>query len=93
MLHKKEPNPLNVFDVRQVKFAPPHFDYINLPLKYNLEHSLTKWIKNHCKHRFYLSRNIVLDKERKIINVVTVGFEENKDMAYFMLACPHLKYH
>jgi hypothetical protein len=92
MLYKKEPNPLNVFEVRRVKSAPPHFDYINLPIKYNMEVSLTKWINKNCKHRFYLSRNVVLDTERKVINVITVGFEENKDMSYFMLACPHLKY-
>ena len=93
MLHKKEPNPLNIFNLRQVKSAPPHFDYINIPLKYNLENSLAKWIKNHCKHRFYLGKSVVLDNERKMVNVLTVGFEENKDMSYFMLACPHLKYH
>lgn len=92
MLHKKEPNPLNVFGVRQVKSAPPHFEYINIPAKYNLEQSLVKWIEKHCKHRFFLSRNIMLDNERKLMNVITIGFEENKDMSYFMLACPHLKY-
>ena len=92
MLHKKEPNPLNVFNVRQVKSAPPHFDYINIPQKYNLEQSLAKWIKKNCKHRFYLGKNVVLDSERKMVNVLTVGFEQNKDMSYFMLACPHLKY-
>ena len=92
MLHKKAANPLNVFKVRQVKSAPPHFEYINIPSKYNLEQSLAKWIKTHCKHRFFVSRNIILDNERKLLNVITVGFEENKDMSYFMLACPHLKY-
>ena len=92
MLHKKEPNPLNLFDVRQVKSAPPHFEYVNLPTKYNLENTLTKWISTHCKNRFYLNRNVALDHERKLISVITVGFEETKDMSYFMLACPHLKY-
>jgi hypothetical protein len=92
MLHKKDPNPLNVFDVRQVTSLPPHFEYINLPQKYNLENSLAKWILRNCKHRFYISRNVTLDSERKVIPVITVGFEETKDMSYFMLACPHLKY-
>ena len=92
MLHKKDPNPLNVFDLREAKSAPPHFEYIHIPAKYNLEQSLAKWIKCYCKHRFFLSRNIILDDDRKLINVITVGFEEKKDMSYFMLACPHLKY-
>jgi hypothetical protein len=91
-LLKKDPNPLNVFEVRQVKSPPPHFEYIHLPSTYNLEHSLSKWITKHCKHRFYLRKNVVLDSNRKMVNVITVGFEETKDMSYFMLACPHLKY-
>jgi hypothetical protein len=78
--------------MRQVESAPPHFDYINLPVKYNLEQSLTKWIKKNCKNRFYVNRNVALDGQRKMITVITVGFEENTDMSYFMLACPHLKY-
>ena len=45
----KEPNPLNVFEVRQVKSAPPHFEYVNLPMTYNLEDSLIKWIKHENK--------------------------------------------
>jgi hypothetical protein len=92
MIKNKEPNPLNVFEVRQVKSAPPHFEYINLPYTYNMEQSIAKWIKKNCKKRFYLSRNVTLDDQRKMVNVVTVGFEENKDMSYFMLACPHFKY-
>ena len=92
MIKNKKPNPLNVFEVRQVKSAPPHFEYVNLPMKYNLEESLVKWIKQNLKHRFYAGKNVTLDEDNKLIQVLTVGFEETKDMSYFMLACPHLKY-
>jgi hypothetical protein len=92
MIKNKKPNPLNVFGVRQVKSAPPHFEYVNLPMKYNLEESLVKWIKQNLKHRFYAGKNVTLDEDNKLIQVLTVGFEETKDMSYFMLACPHLKY-
>mgnify|MGYP000610117027 FL=1 len=92
MIKNKTPNPLNVFEVRQVKSAPPHFEYINLPMKYNLEDSLVKWIKQNLKNRFYISKNVALDDENKLTHVLTVGFEETKDMSFFMLACPHLKY-
>ena len=92
MIKNRTPNPLNVFEVRQVKAAPPHFEYVNLPMKYNLEESLIKWIKQHLKHRFYAGKNVSLDSENKLTQVLTVGFEETKDMSYFMLACPHLKY-
>ena len=92
MIKNKKLNPLNVFEVRQVKSAPPHFEYVNLPMKYNLEESLVKWIRQHLKHRFYAGKNVSLDSENKLVQVLTVGFEETKDMSYFMLACPHLKY-
>ena len=92
MIKNKTPNPLNVFEVRQVKSALPHFEYVNLPMKYNLEESLIKWIKQHLRHRFYAGKNVSLDSENKLVQVLTVGFEETKDMSYFMLACPHLKY-
>ena len=92
MIKNKKINPLNVFEVRQVKSAPPHFEYVNLPMKYNLEDSLIKWIKQHLKNRFYVGKNVSLDSNNKLAQVLTVGFEETKDMSYFMWACPHLKY-
>lgn len=92
MIKNKGPNPLNVFEVRKVKSAPPHFEYVNLPMKYNLEESLIKWINQNLKHRFYTGKNVTLDENNKLVQVLTVGFEETKDMSYFMLACPHLKY-
>ena len=92
MIKNKEPNPLNVFEVRQVKSAPPHFEYVNLPMTYNIEASIIKWVKQNLKHRFYVGKNVTLDGDNKLIQVLTVGFEETKDMSFFMLACPHLKY-
>jgi len=92
MIKNKTPNPLNVFGVRKSKVAQPHFEYVSIPLKYNLEDTLIKWIERHLKHRYYVGKNVALDSENKIIKVITIGFEEAKDMSYFMLACPHLKY-
>lgn len=92
MIKGTEPNPLDVLEAKQVKFLPPHFETVNLPLKYNLEQSLANWINRHIKNRFYIGKNVVLNEENKIVQVCIVGFEETKDMSYFMLACPHLKY-
>jgi len=92
MIKNRIPNPLNVFEVRQVKSALPHFEYVNLPIKYNLEDSLIKWVHKHLKNRFFIGKNVTLDEHNSLVQVLTVGFEETKDMSYFMLACPHLKY-
>jgi hypothetical protein len=89
---KSKPNPLNVFKVRRVKSAPPHFEYVDIPMTYNIEASIIKWVSNNLKNRYYVGKNVILDKENKLMQVLTVGFESTKDMSYFMLACPHLKY-
>jgi hypothetical protein len=92
MIKNKIVNPLEVFNARLVKSAPAHFEYVNIPAMYNLESSLIKWIERHLKNRFYVGKNVTLDENNKLTQVITVGFEESKDMSYFMLACPHLKY-
>ena len=92
MIKNKKPNPLNVFDIRQVKTAVPSFEYVNLPIKYNLEESLSKWINSNLRNRYYIGRKVTLDNDNKVNQVITIGFEETKEMSYFMLACPHLKY-
>lgn len=92
MIKNYDPNPLCVLDVQEVGFAEPHFEYVDIPLIYNLEKSLKEWISGHLKNKFYIGRNIILDDNNKLVQVVTVGFEEAKDASYFMLACPFLKY-
>jgi hypothetical protein len=92
MIKNLSPNPLNIFEVRQVKSPPPHFEFVNIPMTYNLEQSLVKWIYKKLKNRFYIGKNVILDNESKITQVITVGFEDSKELSYFMLACPHLKY-
>ena len=92
MIKNKNPNPLNVFNIRKLKTAVPYFEYVNLPVTYNIEEALSTWIDSNLRNRYYIGRKITLDSDNKFNQVITVGFEENRDMSYFMLACPHLKY-
>lgn len=89
----KEPNPLNFYEARQVKVLPPHFQSINLGATiYNLEDTICKWITTNLKGRFYCSRSISLTSDNQLNQTIKVGFEEPKELSYFTLACPHLKY-
>lgn len=91
MIKQQNIKPLDILEARQLQFSPPHFEYVDIPLKYNLEDSLIKWIKKNLKKRFYVGKNIKLsENNRKIL--LTVSFEDSKELSYFMLACPHLKY-
>jgi|TARA_B110000438_G_scaffold152328_1_gene146322 hypothetical protein len=87
-----QPNALNYFGIRELSVAPPHFEYITLKQNYNLEDAIRKWILKNLKSRFFIGKKIDLDKENTITSMVNLGFEDPKELSYFMLACPLLKY-
>ena len=92
MVNLKEPNPLNFFELRKLKVPPGHFEYITLPMKYNLEDALIRWIEEHLKGRYYVGKTLSTDSSKQITTYLKVGFEDPKEISYFTLACPHLKY-
>lgn len=89
----KDPNPLDVLDLRRVTFCPPHFSTTEMPRRYNMEGAICDWIEQNLKGRYFLGQNVTLNKNNNNIETITtVGFENAKEMSYFMLACPFLKY-
>jgi hypothetical protein len=89
----KEPNPLNIIGNRRTMFLPAFFESVNLEQRYNLKDSLIKWIDTNLKGRYYVDQNYVIDKNSSHVETkITVGFENKKELSYFMLACPLLKY-
>ena len=88
----KTPNALNLFGIRRVEKAPQHFEYLTVPITYNTDASIAKWIETHMKHRFYIGRTLDIDSEDRVVPFLRIGFEEPKELSYFTLACPHLKY-
>jgi hypothetical protein len=89
----KEPNPLNFFEARQSTVPPSYFEYLSVPGTYNMEAALVKWISQNLRGRFYVGRTVeISSKTNRIESVIRVGFEDGKELAYFMLACPLLKY-
>ena len=87
----KEPNALNFFNKRRVDILPPHFEVVVQPMLYNLEDSVTRWIKTHLKGRYFVGKGVAI-QDTGIDTVYKIGFENPKEASYFMLACPHLKY-
>jgi len=54
---------------------------------------MDKWIHDNLKGRYYIGRTLKIDPiDRGIAEVLNIGFEEPKELSYFTLACPHLKY-
>jgi hypothetical protein len=93
MVRLKEPNLLNFFEARRSKVPVPHFEFISIPHTYNIEDSLNKWIQQHLKGRYFIGKCVEISlKTDHIETVIKIGFEDGKELAYFMLACPLLKY-
>jgi hypothetical protein len=92
MLKQLTANPLEVFRIRRAIVPPIHFEYADLVLPYNMKEALEKWIETHLKSRYYIGRGVAIDHDNKINYSLRVGFEEPKELSFFMLACPHLKY-
>lgn len=88
----KRPNHYNVFETRKLKNPSPHLDYITITLTYNLEQAINKWIVDNCKGRYYVGKTIALQDNTLNHRLIKIGFENSKELAYFTLACPHLKY-
>ena len=89
----KKPNPLDFFSVRQPISAPPHFEYIFIPVQYNLEKTISRWITENLKGRFFIGKGLNISQNNVITESLKIGFEDPKELSYFTLACPHLKYY
>ena len=90
-LKNGKPNPLNYFNLRKVEFAAPHFKYITLEkASPAFIKQLDSWIKIHLNHRYYIGMSLGLDGNNAIIYTIRIGFENEKELSFFTIACPHL---
>lgn len=86
-----KPNPLNLLDLRRVRFPARHFHYTLLS-KYNPNRlsKIEDWINFNLNSRFYIGQYIGLNNDNIIVYYIKIGFEEEKDLSFFLLACPDL---
>ena len=91
-LKNGKPNPLNYFSLRRVEFAAPHFKYLTLE-KYNpvLLKNIDYWIRQNLNNRYYIGQGLSLDNNNTIIYTTRIGFESEKELSFFTIACPFLQ--
>ncbi len=92
MIVKNRVTAQDFFEIRRLSYESSHLATIDLPHTYNMESAISKWIDINLKKRYYLKKAVSLTKENKIDTVLRAGFEDPKELSYFVLACPHLKY-
>ena len=90
-LKNGKPNPLDYYDLRRVQFAPPQFNYFSIN-KYNptLIKNINDWIVKNLNSRYYIGQGITLDNTNTIVYNTLIGFESEKEITFFKIACPHI---
>ena len=86
-----ELNPIDVLRKREVNIMPPHFSKIKISDSDFLIQEKTNWIKNKLKNRFCVNHIPAIDSDDKLKIITYIGFEDPKELTYFMLACPFLR--
>jgi hypothetical protein len=83
-------NALNVLGLRKVDFPAHHFTYTIVP-KFNptLTSRLNSWIHQNLNGRYYIGQYISLI-DNTIVFTTRIGFEHEKELSFFRLACPDL---
>jgi hypothetical protein len=83
-------NALNALDLRKVSFPAHHFHYALLD-KYSPSYlkQIDTWIYHNLNSRYYAGQAIDLI-DNTIVFVTKIGFEQEKELSFFKLACPHL---
>lgn len=83
-------NPIDVLKQRKVKTIPPHFSKMKIT-ESELFEGLEDWVKTKLKGRYYITKCPSIDKTGNLKSSMFIGFEDQKELTYFMLACPHLR--
>lgn len=86
-----KPNPLNLLDLRRVQFPARHFHYTTVA-KYNpsLLKNIDSWIYSNLNGRYYLGQALDLDHTNTLVYVTKIGFEQEKEMSFFLLSYSNL---
>jgi hypothetical protein len=84
-------NPLNIIKKRKVKNLPNHFLKVKI-YEFDLsQNKLENWIISRLSGRYSIVKIPSVDQDNSLNINTYIGFEQHKEMTYFMLACPHFR--
>lgn len=84
-------NPLEVLNKRSLSYIPPHFAKMRLGENYFNAGAVEAWVKVKLRGRYAIAKTPSIDKDGHLKTATFVAFEDQKELTYFMLACPHLR--
>lgn len=83
-------NPLDVLKKRKLSYVPSHFIKSEVRAYERID-DIETWIKNNLQGRYAFTKMPVISKEGPLKTSMIVAFEDQKEITYFMLACPYLR--
>ena len=84
-------NELDVIGTRKLNYIPNHFVKIKINNFDNFDDNIESWISNRLSHRYSICIIPSIDSKGKLKNATYAAFENQKELTYFMLACPHFR--
>ena len=83
-------NPIDVLKQRKLKTVAPHFKKVKIT-ETEIFEGLEDWVKTKLKGRYFIAKQPSIDSSGNLRSTHFIGFEDQKELTYFMLACPHLR--
>ena len=85
-------NPLEVLNKRSLSHIPPHFAKLKVDDGgHFLSGNIESWVRTRLRGRYSIAKLPSIDKDGYLKTATFVAFEDQKELTYFMLACPHLR--
>jgi hypothetical protein len=88
-LNRGEVNPLSVLGLRKLNFIPEHFAKVTVNKTIDIK-LIDNWINYNLNSRYAISKNLSLDQNKKMIEVLEIGIEDPKEITMLTLGCPYL---
>ena len=86
-----ELNPYDALKIRKVDHLPVHFKKYSFINEFVDIAEIEHWILNKLSGRFYEGTVGVISKEERLQTEQIFAFEDEKELTFFILACPHLR--
>jgi hypothetical protein len=84
-------NPIEVLNQRELSTLPPHFAKVKVADADLFDNKIKNWIKAKLKGRYCIVKSPAIDSSGNLKSSTFAAFEDQKELTYFMLACPHLR--
>lgn len=85
-----ELNTLDVIGRRKVNYISPHFAKFKINDRDYFDTKIENWIQSNLKGRYSIFTWLSTNENKQTMSTY-VAFENQKELTFFMLACPYLR--